>query len=155
MRAIPIRERFEEKYIPEPNSGCFLWLGTTNKDHAYGRIRGDKSRKMLLAHRVAWELYCGPIPDDLKVLHKCDNPPCVNPDHLFLGTIPDNVADCVSKNRQRGAPGIKNAKSKLSEDQAIEIKSSTHSLNSLARAFGVTKQTVWGIKHGRIWRHLP
>jgi len=101
MRAI--RDRFEEKYIPEPMSGCWLWTAYCNED-GYGRI--SFGRKMLLAHRVSWELHCGEIPAGIQVLHECDNPYCVNPSHLFLGTHKDNMADCTSKrrnNKPRGA----------------------------------------------------
>ena len=78
---------------------CWLWTGVT--DHGYGRI--SMQRKTLAAHRIAFEHFKGPIPDGLFVLHKCDNPPCCNPDHLFLGTHKDNMADCVAKGRHWSA----------------------------------------------------
>lgn len=90
------KDRFFEKVIPEPNSGCWLWIGAWHGD-GYGivKIRQVNFR----THRVSWELHNGPIPDGLCVLHKCDTPCCVNPNHLFLGTQPDNVQDCLNKNR--------------------------------------------------------
>ena len=94
-----LRERFERKFMPEPISGCWIWTGSLNKRHnGYGQIRiGDG--KPLLAHRASYELHIGTIPDGMCVLHKCDVPCCVNPNHLFLGTHADNMRDCHSKGR--------------------------------------------------------
>jgi hypothetical protein len=93
-RQRPLAERFPEKVARGP--GCWLWQGTTNG--AYGQI-GDGGRKRY-AHRVAWELQNGPVPDGLHVLHRCDVPACVRPDHLFLGTPSDNLRDCYAKGRR-------------------------------------------------------
>jgi hypothetical protein len=84
--------RFHAKYIPEPNSGCWLWDGWVN-GRGYGRFGKG------LAHRISWELHRGPIPAGMNICHKCDVPPCVNPDHLFLGTQTDNMRDCARKGR--------------------------------------------------------
>jgi hypothetical protein len=91
-----------DKFIPEPNTGCWLWIGTTHPIGGYGRIkkRIDKNKWVQYeAHRVSYELFKGIIPKYLMVCHKCDTPSCVNPNHLFLGTAKDNMQDMVSKGR--------------------------------------------------------
>lgn len=98
MNHVPdLHSRFEAKFIPEPNSGCWLWVGSTIPD-GYGYF-SVATNKNIGAHRVSWLLYRGSIPDGAHVLHRCDNPPCVNPDHLFLGDHAANVADRVAKGR--------------------------------------------------------
>lgn len=95
-----MRERFEEKVMPVTESGCWLWLASVWRRSGYGRIHyGTGHGKSLRAHRVSYELYCGPIPSGLLVLHRCDVRSCVNPNHLFLGTHTDNVRDAVKKKR--------------------------------------------------------
>lgn len=93
-----LQERFDDMYCPEPNSGCWLW--TASVRHRYGSIR-TSSTKCSSAHRVSWELHHGPIPEGICVLHRCDTPTCVNPDHLFLGTQLDNIKDRDQKGRNK------------------------------------------------------
>jgi hypothetical protein len=83
-------ETIEVYSMPVPECGCWIWLGAANR---YGMVRGDR------AHRVSWKTFRGPIPHGLHVLHKCDTPLCVNPDHLFLGTHLDNMKDKEEKGR--------------------------------------------------------
>lgn len=95
-----LMKRFEDKYVPEPNSGCWLWVGAS-MDNGYG-VFYVGHETLMLAHRASWTIRSGiPVPDGLLVCHHCDNPVCVNPDHLFLGTAKDNVIDCVAKGRSK------------------------------------------------------
>jgi hypothetical protein len=94
---VPLKDRFEQQFIPEPNSGCWLWIGAID-GRGYGAIK-DSSRVMRRASRVSWELHRGSIPEKMCILHKCDVPLCVNPDHLFLGTNADNTRDMYRKGR--------------------------------------------------------
>lgn len=109
-RHAPLTARFDEQYIPEPMCGCWLWTGSLQKD-GYGLI---KDGRMRTAHRVSWELHRGPIPARACVLHKCDVRSCVNPDHLWLGSLRDNAVDMARKKRTGGqkvgigaVPGIR------------------------------------------------
>ena len=90
-------EWFETKCIPEPMSGCWIWIGASGG--RYGRMRFDGRDQQ--AHRIAWQVYRGTIPHGLFVLHRCDNTFCVNPSHLFLGTQADNIQDALAKGRLR------------------------------------------------------
>ena len=143
-----VLERFESKFMIEPNSGCWLWeAGETN---GYGCFYW--SGQSVRAHRASYELYIGIIPDCLLVLHHCDTPMCVNPDHLFIGTNDDNMADQVSKNRH--AAGEKNGMAKLTETQVEEISQSGQAVSSLALEFNVSKTSIYRIKQKKAWNHI-
>lgn len=97
---IPLRERLEKHTLPEPMSGCWLWDGNSYHEFGYGLV--SYKGKQYATSRLAWMAYRGPITKGMHVLHKCDNPTCLNPDHLFLGTHQDNVADMIRKGRHGG-----------------------------------------------------
>lgn len=112
---------------------------------------------MVLVHRLTWINTNGPIPKGMCVLHTCDNPPCVNLDHLFLGTQADNIADMVAKGRQRGAPGSSNGFAKLTEGQVVAIKerlAQGESGRNIANDYPVQETTISHIKTGRMWSQV-
>ena len=95
-------EKFEERYVPEPNSGCWLWIGATiNNEKGHFKMDG----KEWIASRASFHLFCGEIPEGQYVLHRCDTPFCVNPDHLYSGTQLDNMRDAVERNRIKTPAG--------------------------------------------------
>jgi hypothetical protein len=151
MRARSLRERFEEKYEPVTETGCWLWTAGL-ASFRYGSIR--VGGEMLRASRVSWELYRGEIPEGMHVLHKCDTPLCVNPAHLFLGTNTDNVADRDRKGRQRSLRGSSSGMSKLTDSQVREIRVSNEPQDVIAKRSGVTQSNVSCIRLGKTWRHL-
>ena len=147
-----LQERFEDKYIPEPNSGCFLWTASC-RPNGYGQFVKDTSktppRKVDYAHRVSWEIYKGKIPDGLHVLHKCDMPCCVNPDHLFVGTHVENVADAKRKGRMASAKNGLHTGVKLTAEQVMEIRNSGDRGFILAKRYGVKQTHICAIRKGR------
>ena len=128
-------ERFEEKFIPEPNSGCWLWFAASVRGYGHFRFRGRQCR----AHRVAYEMFIGPIPSGFSVLHDCDTPSCVNPQHLRLGTQADNMRDMMD--RGRTLTGSRNHSAKLTEDDVLAIRATTGCAATVAAAYGVNKRT--------------
>lgn len=145
---VPLRTRFERKYIPDPNSGCWMWIGTVD-GRGYGAIKDGK--KMRRATRVSWELYRGAFDTNLRLLHKCDNPLCVNPDHLLLGTNWDNTRDMFAKGRAHDRRG-NNAK--LTPEQVVEIRTSALTGRALAAKFGVSTATISFVRSGKRWSHV-
>ena len=133
-------------------TGCWEWLGASMFG-GYGRIK--VYGKVVSTHRLSWETFYGKIPGGMLVCHHCDNPSCVNPEHLFLGTHKDNTQDSVYKNRRFIPSGESHGRSKLSVDEVLKIKSLNKnqaiSHGKLAKMFGVTKSTITSILVGRTW----
>jgi hypothetical protein len=150
-----VAERFEEKYIPEALSGCFLWIGAQKNSRGYGNF--NFNGKIISAHRVSWMIYKGGIPDAKHVLHKCDNPNCVNPEHLFLGTHSENMNDMKQKGRQRFFVGSSHGNSKLTENQIIEMRKLGDSgvcRSDIAKMFGIGKSMANYICNREYWTHV-
>lgn len=144
------RDRFFS-YV-EKTDTCWLWTGK-NRARGYGRIRiGEKH---LLAHRYSWELVNGPIPTGLHALHNCDNPPCVNPAHLYLGTPLENMRDREVRHRAEARRrGSNHPRATLTDAQVLEIFRSTEGGSAIARRLGTNKFIVSEIRCGKAWNHL-
>lgn len=136
------------KSIPEPNSGCWLWTGSVNGD-GYGTAwRPLWAKKYQLSHRVAYKAFkCD--PKEKVVAHKCDNPICCNPDHLFAATQKENMKDASEKNRIASAE--RSGKAKLNWDVVEYIRQSDMSSNQLAKKFSVNQKTIWAVKNNKTW----
>lgn len=162
------------------SGACWPWMGA-RQSRGYGETWNGR---VMLAHRVAFELTNGPIPDDLHICHTCDNPPCCNPSHLFAGTRSDNMQDMLSKGRgikagqhARGdrngrrthperyanvrpapMPGERNPKAKLTAEQVLEIRrlrsSGGVTQAELSRRYGVSQAKISQIVLGQVWKHL-
>jgi hypothetical protein len=136
---------------------CWQWTRGRSKDVGYGKIDIDGETNG--THCVSWELFVGSIPVDLWVLHHCDNPPCVNPAHLKLGTAADNTADMMRRGRCRGYvnQGEGSPNVKLTDEQVIEIRrrrAAGDTYRVLAEAFGVCQARCHQIVNGKAWLHL-
>ena len=153
-------ERFEKRVALHP-TGCKVWLGAIQtmqnrpKAEWHGQWR-NAAGEHELTHRAAWRMYRGPITQGAFVLHTCDNPRCVNPDHLYLGTQADNVRDMWD--RSRAAPGIsrgsKHGMSVIDEAQVREIRDSKESGPAIAKRLGISTTTVYDVRNRKIWKHV-
>lgn len=153
-------ERFEQRYQPEPNSGCWLWLGHIGKT-GYGQIKmRSTDTRSNGAHRASYELFCGEIGAGALVCHRCDNRSCVNPDHLFLGSYKDNFEDAKKKGRlrwnadrkARAPKGEQHHQAKLTWGDVMRIRASDDAGIDLAQKYGVTPTQISKIRQGKAWR---
>lgn len=180
QRGRPFVERLENWSIPIPHCGCWLWLGALRAKR-YGSIKHNG--EYLAAHRASWMAHKGEIPAGLHVLHSCDVPLCINPDHLFLGTHQDNMDDKERKGRGNQPSGLrngrhtkpwrtvrgiahyahkhpesrqgaKNGRARLTAEQVLEIRTSPESNAAIGRRLGITKTTIRSIRLRKLWRHI-
>jgi len=151
-----LKKNLEQKSRKNIETGCIEWTGFYVKHFGYGAV-GFKGRQMR-AHRASWLVYKGEIPKGKLVCHKCDNPKCINVDHLFLGTYKENMEDMLRKKRGVFVNGEKQGSCKLNEKQVLEIrlqKSQGLSYKSLANMYGVAVSNIFSIIHRKTWKHIP
>lgn len=155
-----VKTRLEKLSIPEPNTGCFIFLGSLS-NRGYGRIsigsrRGGTAR-VHGAHRVSYEVHHGIYPGNLSVCHRCDNPWCVNPEHLFAGTLSENAQDMVRKGRhgRTGLPGETNHKAKITAAIAAQIRDlrdSGGSVRQISTTLGLSRGLVHYVYYNKTWK---
>jgi hypothetical protein len=146
------RAWLEERYTPEPNTGCWLWLMRCDKK-GYGVAFFGENRGGQLAHRVIYREFVGPIPDGMFLCHKCDTPCCVNPAHMFIGDNTDNVQDMARKGR-KAQPDFE---IKVTPDIVRELRAEADggtNLHELSRRFSIPRTTVRQIVRRRSWKHV-
>lgn len=154
-KQIPLTVRFWSK-VQKTNT-CWIWTGAHNHQ-GYGRITVDGARKP--AHQISWEMKNGPIPVGHEICHHCDNPSCVRPDHLFLGTRKDNVQDMIKKGRRSTlahGTGERHGMSKLTCVQVVDIRkryAAGESPKLLAIEFGIDRTHIYRITKRKIWKSV-
>lgn len=148
VKGLSLKERLAKFSKANTKTGCIEWAGCKH-EFGYGILRVHN--RNVYAHRLAWELAHGSIPDDMHVLHKCDNPPCINPTHLFLGTQVDNVVDMLKKGRHAAARGELSGRAKLTEEQVRAIKCDSRIAKEIAPLYRVSTVQINAIKRGVYW----
>jgi len=152
-KLISIEEKLKRYFVTDSN--CWSWTGSKDRN-GYG-VFGHHRNKQLRAHRAAYEFHVGAIPTGMFVCHSCDNPSCINPKHLFVGTAKDNTQDMIKKQRKTILYGELHPNSKLSNDQVLRIKQLRKQnipLNDIANQFCISFQTVSSIAKGTTWNHI-
>lgn len=133
------------------------WECISHVQHSRKRyVKIRRGGKKVFLHRHIYRLFVGPIPDDMVIRHKCDNPKCINPEHLEIGFVADNNKDARDRGRHRsGRPtGVSNGRHKLTEQQVLEIRNNSLSIRKLAKQYGISSCTVHSIKNKKLWKHI-
>lgn len=146
-------ERFQTKYRVSKKTGCWNWTASLS-DTGYGYFYFPP-KNMVSAHKAAWKLYRGSTKG-LHVLHDCDNPRCVNPEHLKLGTHQDNMRDRDSRGRQYDRAGSKNGRAKINGKAVRSIRRDGRAPRFMILDYPeISFSTLQNIRHGRTWKHVP
>lgn len=143
-----------KNYEIDSEKGCWNWKGCLT---AYGYPQANRNGKVYLLHRKFFEKSRGEIPKDKCICHTCDNRKCVNPYHMFIGTKKENTQDMLNKGRKNPALGEKSTKSKLTQEQVLEIRKLhklDNSIKKLSDRFKVSPQSIWAIIARKNWKHL-
>ena len=149
-----LNERFEDKYVINPDTGCWDWTACKDKD-GYGNISINGAT--VRAHRVSYEMYYTRISSEILVCHSCDNPSCVNPEHLFLGTHQDNMDDKIRKGRTNPVKGQDHPSATLSNLQVSLIKcciADGKDNHHIASIFKTSHRVISKIRTGETWKHI-
>lgn len=156
-------ERDKERvlsHVSVASNGCWNWTGSKNKQ-GYGQIgigaRRDGNRKTMRAHRLSFSVFTGEIPAGHDICHKCDNPSCVNPEHLFAGTVRDNMADMDAKGRRGYSLSEEHPSAKLKERDVLRaryLRENGYSYYQLAKMYGVGRETIRQAVIGITWTHM-
>jgi hypothetical protein len=148
----PAKARFDKKWVLDPLTGCWNWQGSLNAA-GYGKFSWSPPSLTILAHRAAVMIYRRENPTGLLLCHKCDNPRCVNPDHLFAGDTVANLKDASRKRRTR--IGENNPIAKLTEAQVRAIRLDPRPHKEIAKDLPIGNQQISAIKLRKQWRHIP
>jgi hypothetical protein len=149
--------RFHRYAKPGQPNACWEWQGCLDA-HGYGQLSDKPNKTVLKAHRIAYFMAKGKIPKGRGICHDCDNPKCINPDHLYAGTQGDNFSDMLARGRHSPPPhkyGKYHGQARLSEKQVLTIRKSLLSGAALARKFQMSQSTISAIRNRKIWKHLP
>jgi hypothetical protein len=147
-------KRFREKVEKGRANDCWNWTAST-AGKGYGQLKLPGTRRQVYAHRLSYEIHIGPVPDGILVLHTCDNPRCVNPKHLFLGTSGDNLTDMAQKGRH--LYGERNKQHRLTEAKVnaiFDLSERGWVQHRIAAKFSVGQMTVCRILRGERWKHV-
>lgn len=138
------------RHVESSPSGCLVWTGAKNSQ-GYGSM--SFGRGTILAHRLSCIVHFGEIPHGLCVLHRCDNPSCIRPEHLFAGTKLDNAIDMIQKGRKVILRGASHPRSKMTVENVNVIRTSNLSASLLASMYGVSRKQIHRIRTGVLWRN--